>query len=354
MKKSDNFADKHRNWKSLSLAVDGTIKDAICILDKESQKIVLIIDNDDKLIGTVTDGDIRRGILNKIGLNNCITDVMQKSPLYAYDTDSDDFVTVLMKKNGIYNIPILDSSDTVVGLKTLKNGKKDNVIFIMAGGFGKRLLPLTSKTPKPLLSVGGKPILERVIEGFIKAGFYNFYISVHYKAEMLKEYFEDGSKWGVSIKYINENKPLGTAGSLGLLPKDEVSNLPIIITNGDLITELDYESLLDFHKEHNSKATMCVREYDYQVPYGIVNIEEYKLKSIVEKPVHRFFINAGIYVIESSIVNTLKVNSYIDMTTLIDSQIEKGERVMTFPLHEYWIDIGLVKEFNKANRKFGS
>ena len=354
MKKSDNFADKHRNWKSLSLAVDGTIKDAICILDKESQKIVLIIDNDDKLIGTVTDGDIRRGILNKIGLNNCITDVMQKSPLYAYDTDSDDFVTVLMKKNGIYNIPILDSSDTVVGLKTLKNGKKDNVIFIMAGGFGKRLLPLTSKTPNPLLSVGGKPILERVIEGFIKAGFYNFYISVHYKAEMLKEYFEDGSKWGVSIKYINENKPLGTAGSLGLLPKDEVSNLPIIITNGDLITELDYESLLDFHKEHNSKATMCVREYDYQVPYGIVNIEEYKLKSIVEKPVHRFFINAGIYVIESSIVNTLKVNSYIDMTTLIDSQIEKGERVMTFPLHEYWIDIGLVKEFNKANRKFGS
>ena len=348
------FSTIMSNWKSLSLAVDGTIKDAICILDKESQKIVLIIDNDDKLIGTVTDGDIRRGIINKIGLNNCITDVMQKSPLYAYDTDSDDFVTVLMKKNGIYNIPILDSSDTVVGLKTLKNGKKDNVIFIMAGGFGKRLLPLTSKTPKPLLSVGGKPILERVIEGFIKAGFYNFYISVHYKAEMLKEYFEDGSKWGVSIKYINENKPLGTAGSLGLLPKDEVSNLPIIITNGDLITELDYESLLDFHKEHNSKATMCVREYDYQVPYGIVNIEEYKLKSIVEKPVHRFFINAGIYVIESSIVNTLKVNSYIDMTTLIDSQIEKGERVMTFPLHEYWIDIGLVKEFNKANRKFGS
>ena len=251
-------------------------------------------------------------------------------------------------------MPIVNEQGVLVGLETLqhliKNISYDNPVLLMAGGFGTRLLPLTKETPKPLLKVGKLPILETIITQFIDAGFHNFYISTHYKAEMVRKHFGDGSAWGVSIQYIHETKPMGTAGSLGLLPRD-IQDLPILVMNGDLLTKVNFEHLLEFHKEQGGVATMCVREYDFQVPYGVIESKECRITSIVEKPVHQFFVNAGIYVLNPALVKSVDGKTYLDMPSLLESRIENGEQVDTFPLHEYWIDIGHLEEFERANRE---
>ena len=200
------------------------------------------------------------------------------------------------------------------------------------------------------MHVGSKPILETILEQFIEAGFHDFYISTHYKSEMVRNHFGDGKQWGVSIQYIHEEKPLGTAGALGLLPED-VSKLPIIMMNGDILTKVSFTHLLDFHADYDGIATMCIREYDFEVPYGVVQTDGTQVTSIVEKPVHKFFVNAGIYVIDPSLINMVDVNIYLDMPNLLEEQIEKGKKVNMFPVHEYWLDIGRIDEFERANRE---
>jgi NDP-sugar pyrophosphorylase family protein len=215
----------------------------------------------------------------------------------------------------------------------------------MAGGFGTRLKPLTDNCPKPLLKVGDKPILETVLLSFIKSGFHDFYISTHYLPEMIKEYFGDGEKWGVSINYVYEETPLGTGGALGLLPKD-LPELPVIMMNGDVLTKVDIEALLAFHNENDANATMCVREYEYQVPFGVIESEGYKIKSMVEKPMQRFHVNAGIYVVGRKIIEQVNNNEVVDMPTLLERYLDKS--VLMFPFHEYWLDIGRIDDFNRA------
>ena len=217
----------------------------------------------------------------------------------------------------------------------------------MAGGFGMRLQPLTNDIPKPLLKIGNKPILETILHQFIDAGFHNFYISTHYKADMVRKHFSDGKKWNVSIQYVHEDKPLGTAGALGLLTVD-FPELPIIMMNGDLLTNVDFGSLLKFHNEQDAIATMCVREYDIQVPYGVVKLSQQKVVSITEKPIQKFFINAGIYVLNSSLLLSVDGESHIDMPNLLEKQIEANEKVNIFPLHEYWLDIGQIEQLEQA------
>jgi NDP-sugar pyrophosphorylase family protein len=219
----------------------------------------------------------------------------------------------------------------------------------MAGGFGKRLQPLTDNVPKPLLKVGKNPILENILIQFIEAGFHNFYISTHYKAEMVREYFGDGGNWGIKIRYIHENKPLGTAGGLGLLPNN-LPKLPILVMNGDLLTKIDFSELLNFHLQEKGDATMCVREYDFQVPYGVVKTEELRIISIEEKPVQRFFVNAGVYVLNSSILESIDGINYLDMPQLLEGVIENCGQVNMFPVHEYWLDIGQIEQFNQAQQ----
>ena len=211
---------------------------------------------------------------------------MNKSPTTALSSDKPDLVMSKMKSRDLLHIPIIDENGILVGLETLQHltfdKKYDNPVFLMAGGFGTRLHPLTEDIPKPLLNVGSRPILETILVRFIKAGFHNFYISTHFKAEKIQEYFGDGSAWGVKIEYVNEEKPLGTAGSIGLLPKN-LPKLPILMMNGDVLTKVNFEHLLTFHQEQESIATMCIREYDVQIPFGVVNIEKQQAKSIVEK-----------------------------------------------------------------------
>tara|TARA_B110000503_G_scaffold124991_1_gene192109 strand:- start:312 stop:1103 length:792 start_codon:yes stop_codon:yes gene_type:complete len=253
-----------------------------------------------------------------------------------------------MNAKQLYSIPILDDG-IVVGLETMhyaaEKTKYDNPVFLMAGGFGTRLKPLTDSCPKPLLKVGDKPILETVLLRFVKSGFHDFYISTHYLPEMIQEYFGDGSKWGVSINYIHEERPLGTGGALGLLPK-ALPALPVIMMNGDVLTKVDLEALLAFHNKNNANATMCVREYEYQVPFGVIESEGNNIKSMVEKPIQRFHVNAGIYVVGREIVDSVKENEIVDMPTLLERFLDK--KVLKYSFYEYWLDIGRVDQLQKA------
>ena len=218
----------------------------------------------------------------------------------------------------------------------------------MAGGYGKRLRPLTNQTPKPLLKVGEKPILEITIERLVESGFQNFYISTHYMPDKVKEYFGDGEKWGINLTYIHESEPLGTAGALGLLNK-ELIKLPVLIMNGDLLTTLDFHDLIRFHNESKSDLTICVNQHKHTVPYGVLEIDDGKVKDLIEKPTYKYFVNAGIYLISPEIINEIDKDKRLDMTDLIRSYINKSSNVNTFPIHEYWIDIGRASDFEKAN-----
>ena len=339
------------DWKNTILNQSATMQEAIQVLNDEALRIVLVVDGYQKLVGTVTDGDIRRALLRHLTMETVLSEFMFTQPTVASVNDDRNQILLDMKKLDLLQIPIVDESDKVVGLETLysliEKKQYDNPVVLMAGGVGKRLWPLTEQTPKPMLHVGSKPILETILNQFIDAGFHHFFISTHYKAEIIEAYFGDGSDWGVSIQYIHEEQPLGTAGALGLLPKD-LPDLPIILMNGDLLTKVNFQELLSFHTKHGSDATMCVREYDFQVPYGVIQAEKHRITSIIEKPVHKFFINAGIYMLNPDVFNTIDGKSYIDMPHLLNERIGRNKQVNIFPLHEYWLDIGQIEHLERA------
>ena len=346
-----------KDWQKVTLKISDSLDKAISVLHHGGLRVALVIDAENKLLGTITDGDIRRALLKHLNMESLVDEVMNKSPLVALNTDSVDTIMSRMKSRDLLHIPIIDENNKLVGLETLQHltyGKKyDNPVFLMAGGFGTRLHPLTEDTPKPLLKVGSKPILETIIDRFIKAGFHNFYISTYFKADMIHEYFGDGSSWGVNIKYIDEVKPLGTAGAIGLLPSN-LPNLPILMMNGDVLTKVNFENLLNFHQKQSGIATICIREYDFEIPFGVVNIENQNAKSFLEKPVKKFFVNTGIYVFEHEMISKVKAGDYLDMPTLLEQQITEGRTVNVFPLHEYWKDVGRIEEYQSVNNSFSN
>ncbi|MGR5464701.1 nucleotidyltransferase family protein [Photobacterium damselae subsp. damselae] len=339
------------NWKKILLSPTSTIRDALTIIDNESLQIALVVLHD-QLVGTVTDGDIRRGLLNNISLDDSIDKVMNKSPLTADYTFSKSTLISLLESKKISSIPILKKGE-LVGLETLHHllskPKLDNPVFIMAGGFGTRLRPLTDNCPKPLLKVGNKPILEIILQRFIDSGFHNFYISTHYLPEMIKDYFGNGAKWNINITYVHEETPLGTGGALGLLP-DTIEQLPLIMINGDVLTNLDINALLEYHNKEDAIATMCVREYDYQIPYGVIDKDGNRVMGMTEKPTYKFHVNAGIYVVTPKLFNSVQKNTNIDMPTLLESYIQDGNKVILYPLTEYWLDIGQMNEYKQAQK----
>jgi dTDP-glucose pyrophosphorylase/predicted transcriptional regulator len=336
------------NWKNILVSPLSNIQEVLKVIDKEALQLALVVDIDNRLLGTVTDGDIRRALINDVPFSYPVSEIMYKSPTVANITTSKEQILELMNDKQLKSIPILDDG-IVVGLETIhhvtQKNKYDNPVFLMAGGFGTRLKPLTDNCPKPLLKVGDKPILETVLLSFIKSGFHNFYISTHYLPAMVREYFGDGTKWGISINYVHEKKPLGTGGALGLLP-NTLPELPIIIMNGDVLTKVDLEALLAFHNDNSANATMCVREYEYQVPFGVIESEGNTIKSMVEKPIQRFHVNAGIYVLGREIVDSVTENEIIDMPTLLERHL--NNRVLIFPFYEYWLDIGRMDDFKRA------
>ena len=341
------------NWKKVILKPSNTMSKALEVLEAEGLGIIMVVDNHNKLLGTVTDGDIRRALMQQKGANTLLEDIMRKNPITISVKHTQEQVISIMKQERILQLPVVDELGVIVDLEMITNAldveKRENIVFLMAGGFGTRLQPLTDNTPKPLLMIGDKPILEIILNQFIESGFHNFIISTHYKAIMLHEYFGDGSKWGINIEYVYEESPIGTAGALGLLQKN-ITNLPILVMNGDLLTKVDFESFLNFHNTNTGIASICVREYDMQVPYGVVNSSNHKLTGIVEKPINKYFVNAGIYIINPSLLESLDGKTYLDMPDLLQRQVNKNFEVNVFPLHEYWLDIGHLENLQQAQR----
>ncbi len=337
-------------WQNTLITPDCSVREALAVIDKEALRGAIVVDENRKLLGLVSDGDIRRGLLSGISLDDSIEKIMNSQPTVASINTTREQLIELMESKSILSIPIVDKG-VVVALHTLQESlsvpKVDNPVFLMAGGFGTRLRPLTNNCPKPLLKVGNKPILEITLLNFIKSGFVNFYISTHYMPEMIQNHFGDGSKWGVSITYIHEELPLGTGGALGLLP-DDLPTLPLIMMNGDILTNINLQKLLAFHCNESADATMCVREYEYQIPYGVIQGSNGKVISMEEKPTQFFHINAGIYVVNPVIIEQVKENQKIDMPTLLEQRIKENGSVMMFPIHEYWLDIGRMEDYQRA------
>ncbi len=338
-------------WQKILLSPSQPLREALEVINTQASRVVLVVDDQQKLLGVITDGDIRRALLQNLGLEVPLSHVMNANPITASIGTSRDTLIDIMESKGILSIPIVDDGK-IVGLETLQQflvkPKYNNPVFLMAGGFGTRLRPLTDDCPKPMLQVGSKPILETVLQSFVKAGFRNFYISTHYMPEQIENHFGDGSKWGVNIHYVYEDSPLGTGGALGLLPKDLPDDLPLIMMNGDVLTKVDFARLLEFHCDNQADATMCVREYEYQIPYGVINGEGNRITDMEEKPIQRFFVNAGIYVVSPEVVKSVPYNLHIDMPTILEQQIDINKQVLMFPIHEYWLDIGRMDDFNRA------
>lgn len=331
-----------------------SVLDSIEIIDKGGLQIALVVDENQRLLGTVTDGDIRRALLRGVSLQSPVSEVMNPNPITAGIQDAKEAVFGMMKLKRIHHIPIVGHQGEVIRIDTLdgmvQSNDKDNWVVIMAGGLGTRLRPLTENCPKPLLRVGSKPLLETIIGNFSDYGFRKFYISVNYKSNMIKDYFGDGTRFGVQIKYLEESQRMGTAGALSLLPAG-VSG-PVIVMNGDLLTKVNFEQLVDFHNQQKALATMCVRDYHYQIPYGVVHMDGHKLMQIEEKPLMNCYVNAGIYVLDADVLQLVPRNTLFDMTTLFEKLNSLDCEAVVFPIREYWLDIGRRADFDKANEEF--
>ena len=340
-----------KDWRTTLIKPDRSLREAIGVIDKSGLQIALVTSDDSQLLGTVTDGDVRRGLLAGIGLEDPVSNVMNSTPTVANLNQTPQDILSVMKTKQLRQIPVVDTDQCVVGMEVIDSllqcPRRDNPVILLAGGLGSRLMPLTENCPKPLLKVGDKPILERIIENFKAFGFHRFYLSVNYMAEMIEEYFGDGSQWEVEIDYLRERKRLGTAGAISLLP--DKPELPFVVMNGDLLTKINFSHLLDFHDNHAPMGTMCVREYQFQVPFGVVKLDRHRLRGIDEKPVQRFFVNAGIYVLEPDVLNYVPNEDYLDMPTLFEDLLKNQHETAVFPIREYWLDIGRKDDFERAN-----
>ena len=344
------------NWEICLLNSSATIMDVAKTIDASPAKIALVVDDNRKLLGCITDYDVRKAVLCGMDfVESCAVSIMNKDPKFIREDASDVLIHQTMLNRNVRQLPLVDEKGIVCGLKTLSEFdvsrlKHTNPVVLMAGGLGTRLRPLTDNCPKPLLRVGDKPIMEIILENFIQQGFSNFYISVNYKADMIEDYFGDGNRYGVSIQYIREKKQLGTAGALSLLPED-ISE-PVLVMNGDLLTKVDFGQLLDCHRYRQADATMCVREYRYQVPYGVVDIDDWEIKGLKEKPLHSVFVNAGIYMLQPDVVRDIPKDSYFDMTDVFSENLKKKRKNIAFPIREYWMDVGRLEDFERAREKF--
>jgi dTDP-glucose pyrophosphorylase len=340
----------------ISLEVVSTVVTALGVIDSGAVKIALVVDSDNRLLGTLNDGDIRRALLRKINIKETIEGVYFREPITAKKGSSKEYLLRLCSINKIGQIPIIDTDRKVIDLfvadDELLKRQHENHVVLMVGGLGTRLRPMTETTPKPMLNVGGKPILQTIVKGFVDSGFTNITMCLGYKSNVIQDYFKDGGEFGVSITYIVEDKRMGTAGALTLL--ENKPNKPFFVMNGDLLTNVNYSKMLDFHGSSNSKATMCVREYDIGVPYGVVNTDDERIISIEEKPIHSFFVNAGIYLLDPKCIDLIPNNEFYDMPSLFEKMISNNDKIVSFPLNEYWLDIGRLEDYTKANKEYCS
>ena len=342
-------------WKKSLSHLNDEISKVLKIINSGGMGITFVLDKNKKLKGTVTDGDIRRAMIRGIGLNTKVKNIMNKNWKGVLESDNQTKIISIMNKYDLLQIPILDASNRIKDVFMLsdltKKKETANTIFIMAGGYGKRLMPLTKSTPKPMLQISGKPILETIIDQFTTAGFSDFIISTHYKARVIEDYFKDGSSFGIKIRYVREKEPLGTAGSLGKV-KNEKINYPLIVINGDVVTKVNFIELLNSHKKSKSLFTTGVFKHTFQIPYGVIKLKDGNIIALEEKPNQSNFINAGIYVLEKEILKYIQNEKKMNMTDVIKSVIKSKKKINSFLVYENWIDIGLPDEYVSIKNNF--
>jgi len=341
---------------NLLIGPGASIRDAASCLDHSARGIVLVTDAEHKLLNTITDGDIRRAMLAGVNLDGPIAQLLQRKEDSPYRTpvtapaDTERSVLLrMMQERKVRQIPLLDENGHVVELVTLPELLPDEVLpieaVIMAGGYGTRLMPLTKELPKPMLPIGDRPLMQVMIEQLRQAGIRRVNVMTHYQHEKIADYFGDGEAFGVEMRYVAEDQPLGTAGGLGLI---KTSNDPILVVNGDILTRIDFRAMLNFHRDHNADITVAVRQYDVQLPYGVLDCENQQVRKVREKPLLNFFVNAGIYLIEPAMHSYIPNERSLDMTDLIQRLIDDGRSVVSFPILEYWLDIGEAEHYHQA------
>lgn len=339
-------------WRRSILPVDTNIQSAIRNLDEVAIKIILVVDAQGQLEGTISDGDIRRGLLKGLQLIDPITDIIQRNPLVVPPRIERENILHLMLANKIHQIPILDEDRRVVGLhlwdELTEPTKRSNIMVIMAGGKGTRLRPHTENCPKPLLPVAGRPILEHIIDRAKLEGINHFVLAIHYLGQMIEDYFGDGERFDVKIDYLREKVPLGTAGALDLLTPRP--NSPFLVTNGDVLTDIRYGEILDFHVRHDATATMAVRMHEWQHPFGVVQTDGADIVGFEEKPISRTHINAGVYALSPDALDVLVKDTPCDMPTLFKRLQQQTKRTVAYPMHEPWLDVGHADDLNRAEQ----
>jgi len=337
-------------WRRTLLPVTASVRDAIRNLDESGMQIVLAVGPDGRLIGTLTDGDIRRGLLRGLTLDDAIETLVFRDPVVAPVQLTRETALQLMQANRIHQLPVVDECRRVIGLHSLDElmlpNRRANIMLIMAGGQGTRLRPHTATCPKPMLPVGGKPMMERIIDRAREDGFHRFVIAIHYLGHMIEEYFGDGSSRHINIEYIREEVPLGTAGAVGLLrPRPQE---PFIVCNGDVLADIRYGELLDFHVHHGAVATMAVRLHEWQHPFGVVRTKGVDIVGFEEKPTIRNHVNAGIYALAPAALDSVTPGVRCDMPGLFAMMQERGARTIVYPMHEPWLDVGRPDDYQLA------
>ena len=341
----------NNNWRQAILPHNSSIHDVITNLNKVAIKIVIVVNEAGTLEGTLSDGDIRRGLLRGLDLNSPIESIVFRNSLVVSPDIGRETVRQLMGVNKIQQVPVVDAQNYVIGLHLWDEVAipplRNNLMVIMAGGKGTRLRPHTEHCPKPMLPVSGKPILEHIIDRAKSEGFSQFVLAIHYLGHIVEDYFGNGDRMQVKIDYIREQSPLGTAGALSLL--NTCLEAPFVVTNGDVLSDIHYGELLDFHIRHNAIATMAVRVYEWQHPYGVVQTKGIDIIGFEEKPLHRSHINAGVYTLNPESLSFLDKDSHCDMPTLFERLQTKAKRTLAYPIHEPWLDVGRPDDLSRAN-----
>ncbi|SBW09710.1 Nucleoside-diphosphate-sugar pyrophosphorylase [uncultured Alphaproteobacteria bacterium] len=335
---------------------EATIRQALAAINAARSQLALVVDAERRLLGTLSDGDIRRALLGDATLDDAVAPWMNSRPKVAHDGNRPEDILAMMRVHGMHRLPILDASSRVVGLSSvddfLQSPERQSPVVIMAGGLGSRLNELTRDRPKPMLPVGGRPILETIIDRFVAQGFRDIWLAVNYRAEVIVNHFGDGVAFGARIRYLREEKRLGTAGALSLLPRDLAH--PVVVSNADLLTSLDCGALVDAHCAARAEATMAVREQEHAIPFGVVTESEGRVLRIEEKPSQQILVNAGVYVLEPSAIRLVPDDTYYDMPQLLDELIRRERTVFCHRIDGYWLDIGRRADYERAQNEFGT
>jgi dTDP-glucose pyrophosphorylase len=340
--------------KKITISAGATLREVIAVIDSGELQIALVTDSEGVLIATVTDGDVRRGILRGLAMDAAVSEVMHRDPTTLHNGASAACAQRLMRERSLKHIPIIDPGGRLVALavRDMLTGVEPRTtrVVLMAGGLGMRLRPLTETLPKPMILLGDKPLLERIITRFKDEGFSRFTLSLNYLGHIIRDHFRDGSAFGVEIDYIEEARRMGTGGALSLLPHRFEE--PFMVMNGDILTTTSFGAMMDFHVETRSAVTICAREFTMQVPYGVLNTDGTTLVSMSEKPVRKYLVNAGIYALSPLVLDLLTAAQPLDMPDLIDRVKNAGHKVSVLPVYEYWMDIGRVEDLDRARDEY--